>query len=646
MRLHELHIQNFKFFPKHDPKSPLLEIGGKNLLIYGENGSGKSTIYWAIYTLLESAFKVNEFDVEKYFQKGGEYGLVNIHATKTKPPYIKMVLKDDAGNNPKEYEVNPNLHQIVANMKDSAIRESGMASDFINYRVLFRLHHVKHSKDNDLFGWFEDEIFPYILIEKISKVKSIADVFMELKDGPPKVNAFDEPGKKVFPNPAMKDHKQEAVKKDYKLYQKYTNQLKRFNTRFNTWLKERVKRANEILKHDFEQNFEIKLDYIPAKANVTEDDPGWESPKIVLKVPKYEGKRDVVRRAHSFLNEAKWTSIGLALRFAIIEDTDSRPDNPDLKLLTIDDMLLSLDMSNRDVVLNLILNEYASKTSFNFQVIMMTHDRSFYEFTKRKIETSGRKKDWLIMEMYQDELTKFPQPYFKPTKTSLQTADDYFKQHDYPACAIYLRKEIERCLTNLLPPKYRKVEDRNDPNKLVDAKLNDMLLNLEAYCNEDGIDYSELADLKTFKDALLNPLAHNDLDTPLFREELKKLMKAMAILEKKDRARPFHKSNKNMNFNLTKPDGSYFSVRMKSKESVVLIEEEGKPPRISVFSKCKVSGIDNNGTVTNIEENFDTLREVHNEMSNRFGIASQQDISREFDYDGKTFDQKITEMGL
>lgn len=642
MRLHELHIQNFKFFPKHDPKSPLLEIGGKNLLIYGENGSGKSTIYWAIYTLLESAFKVNEFDVEKYFQKGGEYGLVNIHATKTKPPYIKMVLKDSAGNNPKEYEVNPNLHQIVANMKDSAIRESGMASDFINYRVLFRLHHVKHSKDNDLFGWFEDEIFPYIIIEKISKVKSITDVFKELKAGPAKVNAFNEPGKKVFPNPFMKDHEQEAVKKDYKLYQKYTNRLKQFNTRFNTWLKERVKRANEILKFDFEQNFEIKLDYIPAKATVTEDDPGWKSPKIILKVPKYDGKRNVVRRAHSFLNEAKWTSIGLSIRFAILEDWTNRPNMAELKLLIIDDMLLSLDMSNRDVVLNLLLNRYSA----DYQLLMMTHDRSFYEFAKRKIETSGKKQNWFVLEMYLDELSKHPQPYFKPIKSSLQIAADYFKQHDYPACAIYLRKEIERCLTNLLPPKYRKVPSKDDANVLVDAKLNDMLLNLEAYCTEDGIDYSELADLKTFKDALLNPLAHNDLDTPLFRDELKKLMKAMVILEKKDRARRFHKSNKNMNFNLTKPDGSYFFVRMKSKESVVLIEEKGKPPRISVFSKCKVSSIDNNGTITNIEENFDTLREVHNEMSNRFGIASQQDISREFDYNGKTFDQKITEMGL
>ena len=68
MKLKELHINNFKFFPKQDAKSPLLKIDEKNLLIYGENGSGKSTIYWALYTLLESSFKKTDADVAKYFE--------------------------------------------------------------------------------------------------------------------------------------------------------------------------------------------------------------------------------------------------------------------------------------------------------------------------------------------------------------------------------------------------------------------------------------------------------------------------------------------------------------------------------------------------------------------------------------------------
>ena len=72
---------------------------------------------------------------------------------------------------------------------------------------------------------------------------------------------------------------------------------------------------------------------------------------------------------------------------------------------------------------------------------------------------------------------------------------------------------------------------------------------------------------------------------------------------------------------------------MKIKESVVLIDEDGKPLRISVFSKCKVSSKSNNGDTDNNEENFDTLKDVY-EMCNRFGIAPVQDISRCFDYDG------------
>lgn len=52
-RIKEVHINNFKFFPESEP----IKIDGKNILLYGENGSGKSSFYWALYTLLESSQK-------------------------------------------------------------------------------------------------------------------------------------------------------------------------------------------------------------------------------------------------------------------------------------------------------------------------------------------------------------------------------------------------------------------------------------------------------------------------------------------------------------------------------------------------------------------------------------------------------------
>jgi predicted ATPase len=64
--LHELHINDFKFFSEVETNSPLLKIDGNHLLIYGENGSRKSTIYWA-FTLLESSLKKNDVVVVSEF---------------------------------------------------------------------------------------------------------------------------------------------------------------------------------------------------------------------------------------------------------------------------------------------------------------------------------------------------------------------------------------------------------------------------------------------------------------------------------------------------------------------------------------------------------------------------------------------------
>src|SRR5690606_20794514 len=115
--------------------------------------------------------------------------------------HIKVVLKN-AGQPDVSYYLDGETPTIETVRADSDIRESGMASDFINYRVIFRLHNLKHSKENNLFGWFEDEIFPYILIASINSTKSVGDVLKALKSGPAKVKAFDEIDNMIFPNAA------------------------------------------------------------------------------------------------------------------------------------------------------------------------------------------------------------------------------------------------------------------------------------------------------------------------------------------------------------------------------------------------------------------------------------------------------------
>ena len=60
-KLQKIELENFKFF-----KNPFeFPLDGKNILLYGENGSGKSSIIWGLYTLMESHKKAVA-DVQKY----------------------------------------------------------------------------------------------------------------------------------------------------------------------------------------------------------------------------------------------------------------------------------------------------------------------------------------------------------------------------------------------------------------------------------------------------------------------------------------------------------------------------------------------------------------------------------------------------
>jgi AAA15 family ATPase/GTPase len=66
-RIKEIKIKNFKAFQEEQN----FVIDGKNVLVYGNNGAGKSSLFWALYTILHNSGKTIP-EVQKYFKEFDE----------------------------------------------------------------------------------------------------------------------------------------------------------------------------------------------------------------------------------------------------------------------------------------------------------------------------------------------------------------------------------------------------------------------------------------------------------------------------------------------------------------------------------------------------------------------------------------------
>lgn len=499
MKITELTLHNFKFFTETDNT---LKLDSKNVLIWGENGSGKSSIYWAIYTLLQCSFKDNG-GIDAYFTENHNKNLINIHTPTGDPSFIEMKL--DNGN---AYKIALGDYSVINN---ADIQLSAVSSDFINYQVLASFLSFYHRDDPVLFEMFEVEIFRY------------------LQFAPPAPYSF------AFFNDAWEELRTELVKsgkpskypnRQSTIVTNKTNLKNAFNIQLKTLLGNATTKANDILKNHFGYDIEIELEYREYNFELlaNNSDVRYTMPEIFLKIRKYYGKTNVVKKPHSFLNEAKKTAIGLAIRLGILE---RRLLADKLNVLALDDLLISLDMSNREVVLKLLFEEYQNK----YQLLIFTHDKQFFNIAKHKIEHSTFKDKWLFWEFYVNEKNPLiPKPRHFENETELSRALYHLSESDYPAAVNYLRKHTEKLLEKNLPHHLYANIDKEEPNSnyTLDSMLNRAVIFFQKI-NEPNV-VSSLVDLKQYVKILLNPLSHTERGVQRHKGEIKNVINTLDAL--------------------------------------------------------------------------------------------------------------------
>lgn len=521
-----LACKNFKFFygSDEDEESNKLVLDGKNLLLYGENGSGKSSIYWALYTILQSSIKSEKSDVKKYFNIENPENLRNKFADSNEQAGISICFVDSDGRTLGREISDTSVNTV----NDPFTLKTLLSSDFINYKYLSQMYDFRNSQLADLFPLFERDLFPFIDLEEV-----YCDENNMLLEG--KTLASDW-WNNILETPKRLPYNTNIVRVSSSQYKEFKNRiLPRFCDLLKQYLNSITEKANNYLENEFFSPFRLKFDFrelkpeynkpIPERAKAK--DGKFYRPKILLELTYVHtllnDTKNKINKPHTFLNEAKLTAIALSIRLAMLDSKLNAPESG--KILVLDDLLISLDMSNRDIVLDIIL-----KKSKDYQLLIFTHDRAFYNIVKSRTENKDKDKDkWIYKEMYHKLPceTDVPIPVILNTKSHLSCALKYLKEFDYPACANYLRKESERVLCYLLPESLT-IELRNS-GESKPLPLEKLISNFKQLCQNLVIDESFCEKLTKHKNFLLNPLSHDNIKSPIYKQEL---ISCIEILER------------------------------------------------------------------------------------------------------------------
>jgi energy-coupling factor transporter ATP-binding protein EcfA2 len=623
----KLEIDGFKAFPTSFSLDFSRNGVACNLLVYGENGSGKSSIYYALHAFLQSVFKSDEG--AKYFRPddtGNDEYLVNIHRIGdiVRHGYSpSIILHLDNG---KVLTFNRNgISSSTGNKFD--LTQLNRSSAFINHSYISRFHSARNSETIDLWPIFYKDILPFFI------PSGETDYLSQIYDN---INQYVIDKKPRVTNRYVKDSV-DNFNKSLKNFIEEINQ--KVSSIYNTYFKE-----------EGEKDLVIKLLYTEESdsENKYQERCYWRflgikkpfpAPHIGLYIYEIKGKckwkrerrrrrkKEVeINKPQTYFNEAKLTAIALSIRFALLNL--NKP--ADGRFLALDDMLISLDMSNRMKVINFLLDVVADK----YRIYLFTHDRLFYSTIKKRIAINKTKNDWIMGGLYMHDIDEndeykpcTPFPIFIKDKDMPLEMMEFYAKHDYPACGQKLRKWCEELLDKLYPDTLKKYMDPAT-GSTVTSSLNDRINCLEVFCEKESIDFSEFKDLKIYKDNILNTVAHYDTESPIYRMEILKIMKVLNKLNDIFENRKEIRVNHAMGIELTKPDGTPVTICFDIKKDKLPILNVGGANRVSFFVKCYVKKIIEAGSSIELPEEyvFDSIYTAYDNYCEEYGIPHTDNL--------------------
>ena len=468
MRITEIEIKNFRAF--YGTYRIDLRKSGKNLLVYGENGSGKSSLYFALRLFLESGDNLfHRFENNQ-----------NIFITDA--GYVKLCIRASQRSKLYTYE----WSETVRETDDELIIDASRAKGFLDYKDLLNTHYVHH--ENNTVNVFSLLVETLLANTVITEGRSLAEDWTDIEPPfQPQITASE--------------------------IATLEGRIENFNIELANKLAELQPKASGMLGK-FGYNVTLNFHFPGIKYN--SENGTLDNQEILLTVEFFD--RDIPEH-HRFLNEARLSAIAIAIYFSSIL---MQPES-DLKILALDDVLIGLDMSNRLPVLD-ILEEYFPE----HQIFLTTYDKAWYEIAKQRTSDA----EWEYAEFYTSEPNEHEIPIHVQDKPYLEKAKEYFTANDYKACVIYLRTAFEAAIKKFCEKKNLKVKYRENPKDLTSDDFWGPVKKGKPSDGTPFLGQELIDKIELYRSIILNPLSHARI-VPVVKKEVSEAIEAVETLEDK-----------------------------------------------------------------------------------------------------------------
>lgn len=548
----EITLNNYKAFGTSF--KPLIIPPNHHLLIYGENGSGKSSIYNAIKDFFNSSSdSTKNFILNLFSQSAGnntgtiELKISDLDSNKTVTTINSYIFGEpDSQSN----------HRVPAIQLPNKIK------GFLDYKRILETYFLKSKsgQNPNLFSLFvEDLLADHTIASSDSGVSTntLVDEWNRIKD--PIYNL----------DRRSKAHR-EAIDKlpqfEVNLRQLLTNVFIEFRRIITTY-------------------FDPKLEINVSISEISMDYVNWIIKQELFLEINYAGKP--ITSYDTFLNEARLSAIGVAIYLASIK---TYPDATDLKVLFLDDVFIGLDTNNRIPLLKIVNEEFINH---GYQIFLSTYDRQWFETARFWLQVE--KCSIISIELYTKDDGNPLNPdvpiIISPSQNYFEKAKSYFDKKDYPASANYLRKSCEKELKRILPNQMKLIANiQTGVIKTID-KLENLVDKFKSFLVINSLDLNPFQHFKTYKKILLNPLSHDDLLAPHYRNEILDGIEIVNSLQKiriKEIVTVKSSSSNPMKLEMVDSiSGNIHNYEIKVLENLLIIQQDAAPIQLSVI-KCEV----------------------------------------------------------